>query len=142
MKLYFARHGQSEANTRHIISNREDWLGLTSLGREQAKILAENLRDVSIEAIFCSPVFRARETADILAASFGTPCQITEALREYDCGFLENKFDEESWRYHREYFESWTIHQNYSNKPEGGESFEDIRRRFVPFIEDLRCNGK
>jgi probable phosphoglycerate mutase len=142
MKLYFARHGQSEANTRHIISNREDRLGLTSLGKEQAKILIENLRDVSIDAIFCSPVFRARETADILAASFGTPYQITEALREYDCGFLENQSDEESWRYHREFFESWTSHQNYSNKPEGGESFEDIRRRFVPFIENLRCNGE
>ncbi len=137
MKLYFVRHGQSVANTRHIISNRERPLGLTSLGREQARTLAETLRDIPISLVFCSPVFRARETADILSFSFGIPYQVTEALREYDCGILEDRSDEESWRLHREYFESWTLRQDYLNKPEGGESFEDIRNRFVPFIESL-----
>jgi len=137
MRLYFARHGQSEANTRHIISNRESPLGLTSLGKEQAKALAENLRAVPISAIFSSPIFRARETADILSAAFSKPYQVTEALREYDCGILEDQSDEESWRLHRQYFEDWTLRQNYLSKPEGGECFEGIRSRFVPFIEDL-----
>src|SRR6266487_2575766 len=137
MRLYFARHGESEANTRHIISNRASPLGLTSLGKQQAKALAQSLSEVSISAIFCSPVFRARETADILTASFGKPYQITDALREYDCGILEDGSDEESWRLHRHYFEEWTLRQNYLNKPEGGESFEAIRNRFLPFIEEL-----
>lgn len=137
MRLYFARHGQSEANTRHIISNRESPLGLTSLGKEQAKTLAENLRNVPIGAIFSSPVFRACETADILSTAFGKPYQVTEALREYDCGILEDRSDEESWQLHRQYFEDWTLRQNYLSKPEGGECFEDIRNRFVPFIENL-----
>jgi len=141
MRLYFIRHGESEANTRHIISNRASPLGLTSLGREQAKTLAENLRAVPIRAIFCSPVYRARETADILSASFGKPYQVTEALREYDCGILEDQSDEESWRLHRHYFEDWTLRQSYLNKPEGGENFEDIRDRFIPFIEDLAYNS-
>jgi broad specificity phosphatase PhoE len=140
MRLYFARHGQSEANTRHIISNRERPLGLTSLGGEQAKTLAKNWSDVPIRAIFSSPVFRARETADILSASLGIPYQVTEALREYDCGILEDQYDEESWRLHRQYFEDWTLRQNYLSKPEGGECFEDIRNRFVPFIEGLIRN--
>src|SRR6266498_1881270 len=141
MRLYFIRHGESEANTRHIISNRASPLGLTSLGREQAKTLAENLRAVPIRAIFCSPVYRARETADILSASFGKPYQVTEALREYDCGILEDQSDEESWRLHRQYFEDWTLRQNYLSKPEGGECFEDIRNRFLPFIEELTRNS-
>ena len=144
MKLYFVRHGESEANTRHIISNRAAQLGLTSLGIQQAKALAEKLSDVHITAIFCSPVFRARETADILSASFGVSYQVTEALREYNCGILEDQSDEESWRLHREYFESWTLHQNYQNKPEGGECFLDIQNRFVPFFENLArtCSEK
>ena len=141
MRLYFARHGESEANTRHIISNRASPLGLTSLGKQQAKALAQRLSDVSIGAIFCSPVFRARETADILSASFGKPYQTTDALREYDCGILEDQSDEESWRAHRQYFDDWTLRQNYLNKPEGGESFEDIRNRFIPFIEELTHNS-
>jgi len=138
MRLYFVRHGESEANTRHIISNRESPLGLTPLGREQANALAERLKDIAFNAIFCSPVFRARETADILSASFGIPYQVTESLREYDCGILEDQSDEESWRLHRAYFEDWTLRYNYRNKPEGGECFLDIQDRFLPFIESLK----
>jgi probable phosphoglycerate mutase len=141
MRLYLARHGQSEANTQHIISNRESRLGLTSLGKQQAQALAENLKDIPISAIFSSPVFRARETADILSAAFDKPYQVTEALREYDCGILEDQSNEESWRFHRQYFEDWTLRQNYRSKPEGGECFEDIRDRFVPFIEELIHNN-
>ncbi len=140
MRLYFARHGQSEANTRHIISNRDRPLGLTALGKEQAKAVAENLREVPISIIFSSPVFRARETADIISSTFGIPYKITEALREYDCGILEDHSDEESWRLHRQYFEDWTLRQNYLSKPKGGECFEDIRERFISFIEDLTRN--
>src|SRR5690242_413777 len=140
MRLYFARHGESEANTRHIISNRASPLGLTSLGKQQAKALAQSLSEIPISVIFCSPVFRARETANILSASFGKPYQTTDTLREYDCGVLEDQSDEESWRAHRQYFDDWTLHQNYLNKPEGGESFVDIRNRFIPFIEELTGN--
>jgi len=103
--------------------------------------LAQSLSEVPISVIFCSPVFRARETADILSTSFGKPYQITDALREYDCGVLEDQSDDESWRAHRQYFDDWTLRQNYLNKPEGGESFEDIRDRFLPFIEGLTRNS-
>lgn len=140
MRLYFARHGQSEANTRHIISNRESPLGLTSLGKEQARALVKNLREVPVSLIFSSPVFRARETAEILSAVFGKPYQVTKALREYDCGILEDQSDEQSWRLHRQYFDDWTLRQNYLSKPDDGECFEDIRDRFIPFIEDLTRN--
>lgn len=137
MRLYFVRHGESEANTRHIISNRESPLGLTPLGRAQANALAERLKNITFSAIFSSPVFRARETADILSTSFSIPYQIAESLREYDCGILEDRSDEESWRLHREYFEDWTLRQQYTNKPEGGECFLDIQNRFLPFITSL-----
>lgn len=137
MKLYFVRHGESEANTRHVISNRASSFALTSLGREQAHALARRLGDVPVTALFSSPVRRARETAEILAGSLGLPYQVTEALREYDCGILEEKSDTESWRLHSEIAEDWVSHHNHSRKPEGGESFLDIRNRFVPFIEHL-----
>jgi len=141
MKLYFVRHGESEANTRHIISNRERLLGLTSLGREKAKALAKSLSDISFSAIFCSRVLRARETAAMLSVALNTPYQLTEALREYDCGILEDQSDAESWRLHREYFDDWTLRHNYRNKPEGGESFLDIQDRFLPFIELLKAGA-
>ena len=137
MKLYFVRHGESEANTRHIISNRASPFGLTSLGKQQATTLANKLRDVPVTAIFSSPIRRAIETADILARSLGLKYQVTEALREYDCGVLEEKSDTDSWKLHREIAEDWVFKQNHLRKPEGGESFQDIQKRFLPFIETL-----
>ena len=138
MKLYFIRHGESEANTRHIISNRESTFHLTDLGRQQAEILAENLKDIPLTAIYASPVLRARETAEIVSHSFGLPYQTTETLREYDCGILEEQGDEESWRIHSEIAEDWIVHRNYTRKPEGGECFLDIQARFLPFIDSLK----
>lgn len=141
MKLYFVRHGESEANIQHVISNRESPFGLTALGKKQANILADNLKDIRFTAIYSSPVLRARETAEILSRSFHLTYQITEALREYDCGILEDKSDEESWKLHSEIAEDWTVNHNYLRKPEGGESYLDIKKRFIPFIESLAQNS-
>lgn len=135
MRLYFVRHGESEANTRHIISNRASPLGLTERGREQARILAGTLTDIPLTSIYSSPIPRARETADILSGSLGMAYQVTEALREYDCGVLEERSDEEAWQLHRRYYEDWTLRHDFLSKPEGGENFVEIQNRFLPFIE-------
>ena len=138
MKLYFIRHGESEANTLHIISNRESAFHLTELGRGQAAALAKNLDDIPLTAIYASPVLRARETAQIVSQAFELSYQITEALREYDCGILEEQGDEESWRMHGEIAEDWIVHRNYTRKPEGGECFLEIQERFLPFVASLK----
>jgi 2,3-bisphosphoglycerate-dependent phosphoglycerate mutase len=96
---------------------------------------------VPITTIFSSPILRARQTAEILAGAFQQTYQVTEALREYDCGVLEDKADEESWKLHRGIAEDWTLNQNYLRKPEGGDCFLDIQSRFIPFLEDLTPDG-
>jgi broad specificity phosphatase PhoE len=141
VKLYFIRHGESEANTLSVISNRESPFGLTALGKEQAAILADRLKDVPVTAIFSSPILRAKETAEILSQSFHLPYQITEALREYDCGILEEKSDEESWKLHSEIARDWTLNRNHLRKPDGGESYLEIKKRFLPFVESFTNNG-
>ena len=141
MKLYFVRHGESEANTLRVISNRESPFGLTALGKQQALILADRLKDIPLTAIYSSPIRRARETAEILSQSFHLPYQVTEALREYDCGVLEDKSDQESWRLHGEIAEDWTLNNNYVRKPDGGENYFEIKKRFIPFIESFTQNG-
>jgi broad specificity phosphatase PhoE len=137
VNLYFVRHGESEANTRHVISNRESTFPLTPKGRQQAETLAGKLSGIPFNAIFSSPVLRARETTEILSRVLGIPYQVTEALREYDCGILEEKSDELSWGHHGQYYDDWVLYGLHTNKPEGGECFTDIQNRFVPFIESL-----
>lgn len=140
MKLYFARHGESEANVLHVISNRGQQHGLTVRGRKQAAMLASLLKDADIAAIFTSPLLRAVQTTEIIARKLDLTYTVTDALREYDCGVLEGKSDEESWRQHREIADAWVVHKNWSYKADDGESFFGIRDRFVPFIEQLTHN--
>lgn len=135
MKLYFARHGESEANVLHVISNRGYQHGLTARGREQAARLAGLLEDAEISSIFTSPLMRAVQTTEIIADKLGLAYTITDALREYDCGILEGKSNEESWRQHGDIADAWVVHKNWAYKADDGESFFDIRDRFVPFIE-------
>lgn len=96
MKLYFTRHGESEANLLREHSNRGFRHPLTSKGREQAAILAQKLVDVPVPQLFTSPIMRAVQTAEILSGTLGVPYESADALREYDCGILEGRADEEA----------------------------------------------
>ena len=141
MKLFFVRHGESEANILHEISNRGWKHGLTEKGREQARQLAQKLATAGISKIYTSPLRRAVETAQILALAWGAPIKVSQALAEYDCGILEGKSDEQSWQQHRELRQAWTLHQRWEQHIEGGESFLDIQRRFMPLIEQLTTDS-
>jgi len=66
MKIYLVRHGaavpEEEAG-----SDRDRWL--SSRGREEARVLAKLLREqqVELDAILCSPLPRAVQTAELVA---------------------------------------------------------------------------
>lgn len=137
MKIYFARHGESQANVLHQISNRGLRHGLTRRGREQAFTLAHSLKDKAITHIYSSPVLRALETSIIVANQLDLDYEVADALREYDCGIVEGCSDEESWRQWKDLFDAWTIHKQWERRIEGGETFIDIQNRFVPFIDGL-----
>jgi probable phosphoglycerate mutase len=136
-KLIFARHGESEANVLHEFSNRGLKHGLTARGRLQAQLLAEQLGDSATEALFSSPLLRALQTAEILSTHLNLPYEVTDALREYDCGFLEGRSDEDGWELYEIVLREWLVNRNWARRIQGGESFLDMQRRFVPFIEDL-----
>ena len=98
MKLYFVRHGQSEANLLKQFSNRGFKHGLTALGREQVHQLAHRLKHESLSYIYSSPLMRAVQTAEVLSSELNLQYEVTDALREYDCGTLEGRLDAESWK--------------------------------------------
>lgn len=137
MRLYFVRHGESQANLLHEIANRGLRHGLTRKGREQAEALAQRLSGLSLTRIYSSPVLRAIETSVILAQRLAVEYEVTDALREYDCGELEGRSDEAAWRDWQALFDAWVVHHDYDQRIAGGESFNDIRARFEPFIVGL-----
>jgi broad specificity phosphatase PhoE len=71
MKIYFAHHGESEANLLHEHSNRGFKHPLTAKGRTQAMALAEALEGIRIERIYSSPLMRAVQKADVFAEMTG-----------------------------------------------------------------------
>lgn len=137
MRLYFVRHGESEANLLQEFSNGLDKHGLTPLGRRQAAALAEKLDGIPFAAIHTSPILRAVQTAEILAERLGAPVQTTDALREYDVGIHEGRADQASWDAYWEVFLAWMDLRDWDRGLAGGETYEDIRARFMPFITHL-----
>ncbi len=141
MRLYFVRHGESEANVSHVISNRGWKHGLTETGCEQARALAARLRGHSIARIYTSPLMRAVQTAEILAGALGVPCERTDALREFDCGEAEDRADDGAWAMNDWIIREW-IEGRFGSRIPGGESLEEIQARFFPLVDGLIQKGE
>lgn len=138
MRILFTRHGESEANTQLIISNRDLPHHLTDTGIAQAAALVQKLAAWPIIRVISSPVLRTRETAEILAAQFNLPVTCADALREFDCGILEGRGDPDAWEALRSTVSAWLDGGNLTYRISAdAESFEDIRARFIPYLEKL-----
>lgn len=137
MQILFARHGESQANLAHQISNRGLVHGLTPAGREQAAALAERLVGRRILRIYTSPLLRALETAILVSHQLGIEYLVSDALREFDCGLLEGHSDRQAWLDWQSMVDDWTVRGLWERRIEGGESFNDLRMRFIPFLSGL-----
>jgi len=137
LRLIFIRHGQSEANLLHEFSNRGWKHPLTEAGRSQAEALAKHLEAEQVTRVYSSPVMRAVQTSQILCAHWQVACTITEALREYDVGIYEGCSTDDGWQAKQQVEEAWYARGESSRSLPDGESYLDIRARFVPFIDSL-----
>ena len=92
--LYIMRHGRTDWNDRHKLQGRTD-IPLNAEGRRMAEKAAEEYRDIPLDLCYCSPLIRARETAEIVLKGRGVPILEDERLREMSFGDyegLENSF--------------------------------------------------
>ena len=136
MQVIFIRHGESEANVERIISNRNLPHNLTKHGWKQALTLSDKLSSKNIAVIYASPIRRAQQTAQLIAEKRHLPIHMTNALREFDCGIIEGRGDEEAWQAHQAVVQAWD-NGDHGRQIAGGESFNDMQKRFVPFIKQL-----
>jgi broad specificity phosphatase PhoE len=90
--IYFIRHGESEANLRHVFAGQKDNSPLTQKGIEQAKAEGNKIKelDLNIDTMISSPLVRAHETAKIVANIIGYQKEILidPRITEYDMGNL------------------------------------------------------
>ncbi len=79
--LFIVRHGETEANEKGIEAGPLDY-PLTKKGVKEALFIAKTLSKVKINAVYSSPVFRAQETAKILARPHKLKVKTLEELTE------------------------------------------------------------
>lgn len=137
MIIYFARHGESVANVKHIISNHNLDHPLTMEGRQQAVQLADRFANAGLTMVFSSPVPRALETASVICQKLSLPLHTTDALREFDCGVLEGRSGPFAWMRFSRILRHWFKLGRLDKRFKGGESFLDVQKRFEVFIKDL-----
>lgn len=103
-KIILERHGQSEGNARGIYLGHTD-LPLTEVGREQAAVAAEYLKDEKIDAVYASDLMRAYQTAEPHAHLRSLEVKKSTRLRELFVGEWEGlhqseikeKYGEKMW---------------------------------------------
>lgn len=84
-RVYLARHGQTAYNAEGRFQGQQA-IPLDDVGRAQAAELAERAAGYGFRALWCSPLLRARETADVVAASIGLEPVEDVRLMETDAG--------------------------------------------------------
>ncbi|HLT02409.1 MAG TPA: histidine phosphatase family protein [Geminicoccaceae bacterium] len=118
----------------HTIVGRASGVGLSAQGLLEAEALVERFAPGAIDALYSSPLERARATAAAMAARLGLNVQIAEELNEIDYGVWTNRtladLDElEEWR-------RFNLFRSGSRIP-GGETMLEVQLRMLELIDRL-----
>lgn len=134
LTLVLTRHGLTDRSyPEQHLGQRID-ISINDAGRRQAKELAHRLSAVRFDRVITSPLFRARETAEIIAPGM-TP-HADPRLKEMDYGAWEgqtyDQLEERDLATRRE----WELAPDRLACP-GGESGNDVADRVRSFLADL-----
>ena len=129
MKLYLARHGQTQYNLEKRICGRAD-VELTPRGIAQAEELAGLMIDKSVDIIIASPLKRAKKTAEIVGQKTGATVIFDERLAERDYGLDDGTYEGTPGFQH-------TFEQFGYQYPEG-ETLLKVVQRVYNFVDEIK----
>jgi broad specificity phosphatase PhoE len=125
------RHGQTPMSVQKRYAGRTD-VPLTDAGLAQAAAAAKRLASARIDAIVASPLRRAVQTAEAVAAVTGLPVTTDGGFRETDFGDWDGlTFAEVRERWPAE-MAAWLADPQVA--PPGGESFAEVSERVIPAL--------
>ena len=137
MRLYMMRHGETDWNKAHLWQGRTD-IPLNDKGRYVAELTREGLKDIQIDYAFCSPLCRAKETAEIVLRGRDVTLTVDERIIEMGFGPFEGRDMRNVTEETRIFFE----HPDQYQVPEGAEGFDEILEREKSFLDELCANPK
>jgi probable phosphoglycerate mutase len=134
--VLLVRHGATPTTGR-VLPGRAKGLHLAHTGREQAERAAERIAELSrVDAVYCSPLERARETAAPIGRALGIRPRVERGLLECDFGDwtgaeLQQLMKLPEWR---------TVQKAPSTfRFPNGESFTEMQVRIVTTLDRLRA---
>jgi 2,3-bisphosphoglycerate-dependent phosphoglycerate mutase len=133
-RLLLARHAETAAPDR--FHGAESDIGLSDAGARQAELLGEFLKTRKAVAVYSSAMRRAVDTALPIARACGLVPVSIAALHERRIGRLSGLSREDGWAVYAASKTRW-IAGDLDHTHEGGESYNDVRRRVVPILQEL-----
>lgn len=134
LTLVLTRHGLTDRSRPEQHLGQKIDISINDAGRRQAEALRRRLAPVAFERVFSSSLFRARETAEVIAGR--TPVEVDPRLREMDYGAWEGRTYAQIDEADRAFRDQWIARPDTLACP-GGESGEDVAKRVTAFLEDL-----
>jgi len=141
VRLILARHGQTDWNAQRRFQGKTD-VPLNEAGLNEAKALAERLKNWPFDVIYASPLSRALKTAQIISevnVNSGS-IKVCNELEEMGFGIWEELSIHEVIKNFPGQYEAWKDDPSKMIPP-GGESFKEIIGRVKPVLEDI-LNGQ
>lgn len=143
MKLYVARHGETDWNSEHRMQGWID-IPLNATGLGQAEALAGRLTEAGIkpERIYASPLTRARQTAAPVAERAGLTVTLLDGLKEIGFGEWEGLiYNDEIAARDPEIYAAWRA-DRYRNAAPGGENCRTVIDRLAPAMKRILDDGE
>lgn len=141
MELIFVRHGETQHNKQHQLMGQRIDDALDIDGLHQAEELIKKLPK-NTEVIFCSPLKRTRQTAEIISKHLNVPVEISDYLKERDFGLLSGKTWEEINRLTGKDLHAVDEALHYDYGSFGGESIAQVKARLLKFLDMIKHKRK
>lgn len=127
--IYITRHGQTDWNILKKVMGRIDQ-PLNENGRRQASLISESMLDEKLDLIICSPLLRARQTAQIINQKKNAKIVYDDRIIERDFGEFEgltiDEFDFANW---------WDYYKNLEH--DKAESITEFFNRIYSFLDEI-----
>ena len=137
MQLWLVRHGESTWNQDRRFQGARD-AELSERGREQARALARALAGMRVDALYTSPLGRARDTAMACGEALGVRPVVVDDLREVGLGEWEGLPVETVVERYGDHYWRWLTLPG-DHPPPGGEPMAALQRRVTAAIEAIRA---
>lgn len=133
--LYLIRHGETVWNADGRFQGHQD-TDLNDTGRAQARLVAQRLAAVKLDAIYTSDLHRSAETAEIIAGPHGLLPMADTRLREAFFGEWEGHTIHEITERWPEIMTAWRA-DSLRTRPPGGETLEQLQQRVGEMLDDI-----